>query len=285
MKDEVMKRILGGIILLVGIVGVALSGMGYVYGRRAIDAAGTQADAGLRFASENLDAVVDTLVLANNTALEINEAFDTVEAAVVDSSQAISQMIPMMDQVTAVISQDVPQSLEAVQATIPDLAQVAKVMDDTLTTLSRFRIDETIPIINYRIQYDLGINYNPVQPFDISVQQMGNSMEGLPQQLRDMEGYTAVTQDNLQTIGDDLLAISQDLDDVNDQFSQLPPQIQEYIRLVNDVNDKTRQMRAAIDEKLATVKQILTIAMLWLGLTQIAPLYLGWELLTRKIDN
>ena len=279
------RRILGGVILLIGIVGVVLSGMGVVYGRRAIDAAGTQADAGLRFASENLDTVVDTLVLANNTVFEINDALDTVEAAVVDSSQAISQMIPMMDQVTAVISQDVPQSLEAVQATIPDLVQVAKVMDDTLTTLSRFRIDETIPLVNYRIQYDLGINYNPVQPFDLSVQQMGDSMEGLPQQLRDMEGYTAVTQDNLQTIGDDLLAISQDLDDVNDQFSQLPPQLQEYIRLVNDVNNKTRQMRAAIDDKLATAKQILTIAMIWLGLTQIAPLYLGWELITRKRNN
>lgn len=279
------RRILGGIILLIGLFGVVMSGMGFVYGRGAIDAAGVQADAGLRFASESLDTMIDTLVLANNTVFEINKAMDTIESATVDSSQAISQMIPMMDQVTAVISQDVPESLEAVQATIPDLVQVARVMDDTLTALNRFRIDETIPIINYRIQYDLGIDYNPVQPFDISVQQMGDSMEGLPEQLREMDGYAAVTQDNLGTIGDDLLEISQDLDDVNAQFTQLPPQIQAYIRLVGEVNDKTRQVRAQVGEKLALVKQIVSIAMIWLGLTQIAPLYLGWELLMRKREE
>lgn len=276
------RRILGGIIVLIGLFGLVMSGMGLVYGRGAIDAAGVQADAGLRFVSESLDTVLTTLALANESVVEANQALDAVETAVTDTSLAISQMIPMMQQVTAVVSEDVPASLEAVQATIPDLVQVAKVMDDTLTTLNRFRIDETIPLINYRIQFDLGVDYNPVQPFDISVQQMGDSLEGLPQQLKEMDGYTAVTQDNLNQIADDLLAISGEMDDVNAQVSQLTPQLQAYIRLVSEANDKSRQARAALADQLARVKQILTLAMVWLGLTQIAPLYLGFELLQGK---
>jgi hypothetical protein len=41
-------------------------------------------------------------------------------------------------------------------------------------------------------------------------------------------------------------------------------------------------MRTNLRQQQEQIQLIVTIAMIWLGLTQLAPLYLGWELITER---
>lgn len=277
------RRLLGLLLLLIGITGVVLSVAGIIVGRQLVDTIGAGIRNNLQLTLQSLDTVEETLLLAKQTIGDVSVGLDTVEATTTDLGQTINQSRPLIDQVNQVTSHQVPDSIETVQTTIPGLAEVAGIIDDTLVALNDFRIDENILGLN--IQYDLGVNYNPTVPFDEAVLDLGDSLDGLPETLRSLEIYLNVTRDNLQTISQGLFAVARDLDVVNERIAAVDPLLNEYIRIVNETRDNTSQVRAQVEEQLEMIKLVITVLMVWLGLTQIAPLYLGWELLAGRRER
>lgn len=271
------RRSIGLIIIIIGLSGIILSLLGMRVAPRVIDTFGESLEGNLLLASESLDTVQETLLLARATVAEVTTGLDTVEESAVHLGRTLEQTRPLLDQVSTIASSDVPQGLEDIQETIPDLVQVAAAIDDTLTVLNRFKIDETI--LGIPIRYDLGIDYTPTIPFDQSVEQIGSSFEGIPGRLRNLDGYIKIANENLKLISNDVLAISQDLDDVNFQIAELNPLLDDYLRIVVELNDSTRQTRQILLAELAAVKRIINIALTWVALSQIAPLYLGLEFL------
>ena len=272
-----IRRLVGLIIIIVGLGGIFLSVTGMTAAPRLIDTIGDSLEANLVLVSESLETVQETLLLAQSTVTEVTGSLNTVEASAVHLGQTLNQTRPLLDQVATIASEDVPQSLDAIQATLPDLVQVAAAIDDTLTILNNFKIDQQI--LGIPIKYDLGIDYTPDIPFDQSVSSIGRSFEMLPDQLRDLDAYVVVANDNLALISDDVLAISQDLDGVNGRIAELDPLLEDYLRIVVELNDSTRQTRQIILGELTTLKRLITIALAWVALSQLAPLYLGLELL------
>ncbi len=279
-----IRRLVGLIIIIIGLSGIALSVIGMRTAPRTIDTIGDSLEANLVLVSESLDTVQETLLLAQSTISEVTGGLDTVESSAVHLGLTLDQTRPLLDQVSTIASDEVPQSLDAIQATMPDLVQVAAAIDDTLTVLNSFRVDQQI--LGIPIKFDLGIDYDPAVPFDESVSQIGRSFETLPGQLRDLDEYVVVANDNLALISEDVLAISGDLDGVNGRIAELNPLLEDYLRIVVELNDSTRQTRQIILGELTTLKRITTIALAWVALSQLAPLYLGLELLRgrRKID-
>ncbi|MCA9961617.1 MAG: hypothetical protein R3E31_11865 [Chloroflexota bacterium] len=277
-----LRRLFGLIITLIALAGLGLSVWGAQVGQRAVDAFDQQMSDVLTLTSQTLDTVEDTLLLTKDTVQTISDSVVTVETTADDVAMAISQTRPLMDQIAAITSDDLPETVEAIQETIPTVAQAAAAIDDTLTTLNRFRIDETIPIINYKIDWSLGIDYAPTTPLDQSVTQIGDSLNDLPGRLRSLEIYVNVANDNLETIGDDVTGIADDLAAVNAQIAELNPLLDDYMTTVLTLNDNSRQTRASISEQLESVKLGITVVMIWVGLAQLAPLYLGVELLLGK---
>jgi hypothetical protein len=272
-----IRRLVGLIIIIIGLGGIALSVIGLRTAPRTIDTIGDSLEANLVLVSESLDTVQETLLLAQSTVSEVTGGLDTVESSAVHLGQTLNQTRPLLDQVSTIASEDVPQSLDAIQATMPDLVQVAAAIDDTLTVLNSFRVDQQI--LGIPIKFDLGIDYDPAVPFDESVSSIGRSFETLPGQLRDLDEYVVVANDNLALISEDVLAISGDLDGVNGRIAELDPLLEDYLRIVVELNDSTRQTRQIILGELTTLKRITTIALAWVALSQLAPLYLGLELL------
>lgn len=277
-----IRRIFGLILLLVGLSGLILSIAGAIVGRRLVDDVIGNVDNSLTLTAQTLDTVEDTLILTRNTVAEVNEGLSTVEATTRNLSQTVSETQPLIDQVGTVTGEDVPQSLEAIQQTIPNLVEVAGAVDDTLVALSRFQIEETIPIVNYTIDMNLGVDYQPEVRFDDSIAQIGDSIEGVPGRLRSLQVYINVANENLTVIGDDLDQIAADLEDLNGQVDQVDPLLAEYMGTVTEIGDTVRLTRTTLAQQREQIRLIVTVAMIWLGLTQLAPLYLGWELLTER---
>lgn len=272
-----IRRILGFVMLFIGLSGVALSIGGALVTQRLVDKVSQGLDQSLRLVSDSLDTVLDTLDLTKTTVGEVNGSMETVEAAAVNLAQTINQTRPLLDQVNQIASHDVPDSIEAVQETIPNVAEVAGTIDTTLRALNDFRIDQTI--LGFPIQYDLGIDYAPAASFDESITAISASLDGIPNRLRTLEVYLSVTDENMDTISQDILLIAGDLKTINGRVADVQPLLDEYIRLITQVNDNIRQTRASLSSQLEQFKLALIIIFIWVGLTQAAPIYLGWELL------
>lgn len=273
-----IRRIVGVIFIIIAIIGAVVAYQGMQLTDRFIDNLAASMKSALQLTNETLTNVESTLVVSKQTLTDLGATLSTMETTAGDMSTAVQDAEPLIDQISTVIANDVPNSIETLQASIPTLVEVATVIDDALTTLSRFEIDQTIPFVNYRIQYDLGINYNPEVPFDQAVTELGGSLDGLPETLRDLENELQTTQASLGTMGDNMDQLATDMATLNASIAEVQPILDEYIRIITDVNDRMRLASGQIDDQAAQVKQIFNFIFLWMLLFQLVPLYLGLEM-------
>lgn len=284
-----LKRLLGFLILLVGLGGLVLSGGGLVFGRQAIDQVAVNLENSLQTTADSLDTVINSLVLAQTTLTDVGTTLGTASDTTETVATAVQESRPLLTQINTIATDQVPQTLEEVQTAIPNIAQVAGVVDNTLTTLNNFRLDEslTIPIpfgpeINIPLQFDLGIDYTPTEPFDQTVNELGASLEGLPEQLRGLETYLTVTSSNLQTISQGLHDVADDMEAVNGRISEFAPLLDDYLLLATTTQTKLQNTQQQLNTQLDTLKLVLTVVTVWLALSQLVPLYVGWELVRGK---
>jgi methyl-accepting chemotaxis protein len=272
-----MRRVLGLIMLVIGLVGVVLSIAGARAGRQLIAEMGAALDGNLQLTVQSLETINESLMLTKATVRQLSVGLDTMEVTAGNVATSLEDTQPLLRQISRITSNDMAEGLETFQASLPDLVEVADTIDQTLTTLSRFRIDRTI--LGIPLRYDLGIDYDPEVPFAQSVEEIGASIEDLPDQLRALELYFDITNDNLGEMSDNMSEIAGDLTVVNGSVGDLEPLLDDLMVTVTEFGDSTRQMRATFQQQLATFQTVWTVAMVWLALTQVAPLYLGYELL------
>lgn len=274
-----LRKLTGIVLLLVGLGGVALAAFGFTQVDMVVDSVGGGLDGTLGLTADSLGTVEDTLVLAQSTIGDVNAGLVTVEDTAVNLAQTINETKPLLDQVSQIASVDAPDSIESVQEAIPGVAEVAGVIDDTLITLNNFAIDEDI--LGFKIQYDLGVDYQPEQSFDTTVTELGTSLDGLPEQLRSLEPSLDAASENLTAVSTNILTISGDLGTINERIAEVDPLLGEYIGIVNEIDTTLGDTRTTINAQLETAKLVLKVVMVWLALMQFSLLYLGWDLITR----
>ncbi|MCO5183308.1 MAG: hypothetical protein M9928_07345 [Anaerolineae bacterium] len=277
-----MKRLLGIIIIITALVGALIGIGGVILGRQAVDGIAQSIDDTMPLVLESLAAVEDSLVLAKNTIGEVNTALDNTGTLTVDLSKSIADAAPAVDQIVAVTGEDIPAGIEAFQASIPNLENVAATIDQTLQTLADFKIETRI--LTFPLEFDLGIEYDPEAPFDESIAQIGTSMEGVPEQMRLLSTELEVTSENLIVLSDDILALAGDVNNINEQLTELPPLMDRYISIINQLESNLIQLQQTLTSQFGNLKLVITIVMVWFILTQLAPLYIGWELVSGKRD-
>lgn len=277
-----MRKALGWLMLAIGVSGIILSIIGVTTGGQLIDAIGASIRGNLTTTVESLDTVRETLVLTRSTVAQMESGLETAEESASNVSTAIAESRPLLTESSRIVTGDVPDSIETFQESMPALIEVSEAMDSTLRTLSAFRIDRSI--LGIPLNFDLGVDYDPEVPFDQSVRELGESMDGMPEQLRSLEQYMETTDENLLTMSEDLARLSADLEMINGTMDEVEPLINEYIAIVTEVGDNARQSRLLLDRQLAQAKTVLTIIMIWFGLLQVAPIYLGWELISGRRD-
>lgn len=271
-----MRKLLGIIMLVIGLAGIVLSLTGAVVGRRLIAGIGNTLQANLQLTIQSLDTVNESLTLTRETIREIGIGLETLAVTGERAAGSLEDTRPMVAQISQVLTNDVAGSLETFQQSLPDMVEVARSIDETLTTLSNFRIDRTI--LGIPLRYDLGIDYDPEVPFAESVEELGASMEGLPEELRVLETHLEVADTNLGEISGDARQLADDLGRINETMDDLAPQLDEFNATLTEFADSARQLRSTLDAQLNTFQTVWVVVMIWLALTQIAPLYLGYEL-------
>ncbi len=281
------RRLLGIIIFIVSLITIALLIGSAFFSGRVVDSVAESATNVLVLTIETLDTVALTLDQTKATIVEANSAIETAVSLSGNISTTVSNSQPVFDSMTAVVSEDIPNNIEAIQDALPNVAGVAGVVDSAMTTLSNFGVNQTIPIpFNpITLDFDLGIEYEPEEPFDETILSLGESLEGMPQELRSLQGDLELLSTDLARVSSDIQTSSEDLDRINTQVAEFVPIIDEYLSLLDRITASLVRSQAQVLAQLDTVKTVLVVAFIFLTLTQLAPLYLGWELITGQRDS
>ena len=148
---SVFRRVLGVILLIVGVIGVILSIVVLITGIQLFDGLGGAINQVLTLTLDGLSTTRDTLVQTKATIEEVQTSVSNVEKTMVDASMIVEESDAMVDQVFQIVSQDVPDTIDAVHSMIPPAAEttklllsdVAKTLDDTGQT-----VEQTGPLVN-----------------------------------------------------------------------------------------------------------------------------------------
>jgi hypothetical protein len=273
-----MRKALGVVMIAIGLSGIIFSIGGVIIGRQLVGAVGQGVDANLALTLKSLDTVYETLLLTKNTVSDLDTTMTTVEETAAHVATALKETGPLVDQSRTVVAEDVPDSIEAVQQAMPALIEVAGAVDTTLRTLSAVQLSRSI--LGIPLNFDLGVDYNPDTTFDESLIQIGDSLEGVPENLRSLDGYLEITGQNLEAIASDLDRISGDVNTIGSTIGDVEPLIDDYLEIVTELSDSTRQTRTLVERQLSNMRIVVTALFIWFAFAQVAPLYLGYELLS-----
>lgn len=277
------KRILGIVFLLLGILGSLISIGGLIVSRSVIGELDAGFNTTLALASDSLDTVNDTLLLTQTTIEHAGSSLDTLAETAVNVSTTMNDTQPLLDQVTESATQEIPESIEAIQGAIPDVAEAAGAIDETLRILDSFELDRVI--FGIPIQFDLGINYQPTEPLNETVLALGGSLDGVPEDLRALEGDMMRASANLARIGSNIETIAGDLEAISATVDDIEPLLDQYLEIVAQTQDLIAQAQTDLNNQLALLQLAITALFVWLGLSQIVPFYLSWTLLASGDDG
>lgn len=280
---SIIRRILGAIMMIVAIAIIVASIYGAFQVGDAIAGVTTSIDNTLRFTSDSLSTANETVTLTQDTIRQVGTGLNTASTATSNLSGAIGDSVPFLASISTLATQDLPNNLEAIQAALPNIIEVAGVIDQTLTTLSGIGFDRTIDLPfgqSIPLQWDLGIDYDPEQPFDEAIGSFETTLTGLPESLRDLDEDLTTTTDNLGVLSDNLLTISDDLDTINQSVAALVPLLDQYTVLITGLQTSITDAQQRIPAQLNTLRLGVIVGLVLLALSQLAGLYLGWELLS-----
>lgn len=283
----IIRRVLGLIMLLTGLTLLIASLAAAYFAGDVLDGFADSINRSVEVASTSLDAARSTLELARDSISDVDGGLATAVTATAGAARTLDESRPLIDNVATVTTQEVPEAIEGMQTALPNMIEVAGVIDKTLTTLSSVGIDQTIPLPfggSIPLRFDLGIDYNPTTPFDESLRVFEASLVGLPESLRGLEDDLAATNSNLASLSTDLQATSDNLGTINARMSDLGGLFDQYTLLIDDVAGLLAQIETQLGPRLELIRLVAIALLIALGLSQLAPIYLGWELITGQRD-
>ena len=283
-----MKRIIGFIMLLTGIAGLGLAVAGIVFGRQAIDQIGVGLNNALVLTLDSLTTVHDTFALTKTAVDQASASIGTVEQATVGLSQTIGDTQPLVTQLSVVTSSEVPNSVEAIQVSLNSSAELARQVDTTLRNLSDFQLAQSIPLPlgqSIDLNFDLGINYDPQTALDESLVGIADSLDGVSTELRNLEPIFDVNATNLGMMSDNVQLIADDIAAINEVVADINPLLDQYVDTVVQIEDSIKQVQTNLASYLQMAKNVLTALMIWLAILHLAPLFMGWELISGQYNK
>lgn len=281
----IIKRLLGLIMLAAGLALFAASMAGAYTIGQFLDQVVVTAESAVNATVQGLDTARSSITLARTSFADLETALGSAVQLTGNTAVTLADSQTLITDVGTVVTQEVPEAVEGIQDAIPGVLEVAQVIDRTLSTLSQFRIDREISLpfgLSVPLQFDLGVDYSPEQPFDQTLQQFSTSLEGVPESMRALETELSTTVTNLGVLASDMEATSTDLAVIAERTGELVLLMDEYEGLVNDVEQSAAQAIISLEQQLELLKTFGPVLMVLLSLSQLAPIYLGWELLTAR---
>ena len=278
---SIFRRIIGILMLIVGIVGLVIAGAGAIFANRAIDATVASLNTAVDLLGTTVGTTTASLENVQATLTEVGSTLDTVSNTAANAAITLVDTQPLLEQVTGLTTETLPNSLDAVNQAVPNLAGIAGSIDNTLSRLSNLKIERAV--LGVPISFDLGVNYNPREPFDDAVLKLGESLIEVPDQLRGLQTSLDTAVTNIGAVGGNVEQLSRNITGINTTVEQYIPLLDQYIGVLNQTAASLENVRDQINANLNLIKWVATGLMAWFALYQIMPLYVGYRMLTDKV--
>jgi hypothetical protein len=257
-----VKRPLGIVLILVGVIGIILGGVG-IY---QIWQAKTGLESGLQ---QTIDTAQQTIIVTRAALTTAVGSLDTVGTnltnvnnTLLTVAQSLNDAVPVLDSFATLMQEELPTTLEATQAALETAEASAQLLDSVMRAITS-------------IPFYPGESYNPPVPLDVSVQNVATSLEPLPASLIKLGGELESNQENFSEIETDLIALSVTLTELSTPLGEAKTTLTEYQTLLTTVETQLEGLEDRLPGIINTGVWFLSILIFWLIFTQVGLIIQG----------
>jgi hypothetical protein len=255
------RTAVGWTVMVIGSLGVLL---GLVMVLLALLLTGRVADGvrdGLVVAEDTLVSISETVDLAETTIGTTADSLSRVEAALARVTRSVGSVDMVLDDMAAVLGEDIPDSLDLLRSSFPGLIEVGDAIDETLRALAFF-----------------GVPYDAQQSIGDSFREMDDALVDVPDRLREQAVLLTGMRGDVRASADDAARIRQSLSTIRTQLTTSKWVLGRYR---NNIADAGRVV-ADVQTKVGTGEWIARWALVAVGLvfmaSQLVTVYFGWRI-------
>jgi prefoldin subunit 5 len=224
-----------------------------------------------------LNATSSGLEVVDNTLTRTISDFNTLENTLQTASQGVDDSVPMVENLSGLLSENIPQAIEATQTGLTTLQDAAGTLETTLQLVT------SIPFLPIE-------NYAPDVSFTTALADVANSLDAIPQSLSEMEESLNSTQGNLVMLSAQVRIMSRSVSDLKTDLYDIQLVIKKYQDVITTIQEKVDALGENISLIITVTAWLFTIIFIWLGIAQIGLLTQGlervrWPLASKIIDG
>lgn len=262
-----------GILLLVAsLAGMAISVFGMVGLWRIESDLKTSLEETLSLLDTTLQTTSEGLAIASQSLEQADNALTSVSSAVQAAGNSVEETLPLLDTLAEVTTRELPQTIAKSQQAIQSAQASAKIIDSTLSTLA------SIPFIGLR-------GYDTTRPLSGSLAELSRSLDPISTSLASIKEPLTTSKDHLAAIGQSTREMTDDIANLQTSLSQARQVAAQYENIVKTLHQKVKTSQTDLPAALDRVAWFITIALGWLGLTQIGLFMQGLEMLGFNFAN
>jgi uncharacterized phage infection (PIP) family protein YhgE len=261
-----LRRSVGFLLIVAALGGLIFSIYGLVSVWRLRPIGLKNANSSLDLIQASLDTTEQGLDVADQSLDSTMASISALEAAVKTTSITFEEMLPVLDTLTDLTHDELPQTVISAQTSLIAAQESAGIIDSVLRALV------SIPFVSRDI-------YNPPVPLDVALGDVSKSLDELPASLRSIGTSMDASSDNMEIMRADMDEIATTISSINLSLEDAQGVIKQYQQLVNDLENRMEKTRPKVPGWINNLAWVITLAFLWLGIAQFGLLLQGLQLI------
>lgn len=269
----IIRRIVGLLLILAAVGGLLFSIGALVVIWRAEPNISTNMQNVVTLLSDTLETTSQGLVVTKDSLRASVDTIGNLQSVMETTASTIESTNPMVDDIAALMRDDLPNTIEATRQSLATAQESARVIDGLLGSLS------SIPLIGS------GIGYNPEVPLSEALGSVGDSLQGLPESFAGMEENLRNTQSNLETFEADMTVMAASVGQIETSVAQYELVVDGYATSIGQIQSQLTTLSVQIPQITRGLLWALTAFLIWMALVQLGLFTQGWELVTESAQR
>lgn len=248
--------VIAGVVGMLASVAVAVAGSRFVKESAESGLEIVEVTRGLLVTASETAAVVDEIVTESASGLE------TVEDSVATGATTLDEVAVLADDLGQVVTNDIPESLEELNAAMPQVIATAGVIDGVMRTLSF-----------------VGADYDPDAPLDDALRDLDDRLAEIPGELRRQAEGFSLAAEGIATFAGSSVEIASELGAIRQTLDESREILTGYQATVDQGTEVLDDLELRLTDQVGFAKTVMTVLGLALAVGQTVPIAFGiWAL-------
>jgi methyl-accepting chemotaxis protein len=260
---------LGWIFVVFAVIGIVFSIIGLVEVWRVKPVLSQSVSDNLALLDQTLTTTGDGLNLIGQMVQTITTDVGSLHTTTQSLAQAIHATNPMLDSLSTLSGQTLPDTISATQASLASAQGSALLIDNVLGTLTSIPF---LPVTQYK----------PEVPLHTSLAQISTSLDEIPPSLVTIHTSLVAGKTNLGQVEVELTKISGTFQEISDNLDSAQKVVDQYKQILNQFKARIEAAQRAAPGWITGIAWGATLLLIWLLISQLGLYMQGMDLLRRR---